>query len=145
MVYEHHCGEGCECSVADRVYIHSNDYTNSSTSDNLGRSSRNTNHVQEIQMETNNLVENGEIRSAETKDALIMLEKLKSAFSSLEDNDPRRVRILTIAPDHWSLKKVAEEFNTTIHYARKAREVLKDGGLFADPNGNLVRDCHNPW
>lgn len=81
----------------------------------------------------------GQNGSSETgyKDFKVIFKNLKTAFSSLSENDPLRVRILTIAPDSWNLKRTANEFGTTIHYVRKARELLKNEGLFAElPNKN---------
>ena len=43
-----------------------------------------------------------------------------------------RVRILTIAPDNWTLKKTAEEFGTTIYAVRKATELRETEGLFCE-------------
>ena len=103
-----------------------------------GESSQSTDAVQEMDVETPNTSRNTSVRSRE-EDALIILEKLKTAFSSLQENDPVRLRILTLVPDHWSLKTTAMEFNTTIHYARKARELLHTQGLFAEPDTDSKR------
>lgn len=82
-------------------------------------------------------VQPSEINDCADDDAKIMIENLKNAFSSLDINDPLRIRILTIVPDHWSLRKTAREFNTTVHYARKAKDLLESGGLFAQPQQQL--------
>lgn len=42
-----------------------------------------------------------------------MLDNLKAKFSSLNHNDPLRLRILTIAPSFRSARKIAKEFNTS--------------------------------
>lgn len=57
----------------------------------------------------------------------------------MEENDPLRIRILTLAPNHWTLKKNASEFGTTIHYVRRARELLANEGLFAEVTKNFDR------
>lgn len=43
----------------------------------------------------------------------VMLTGLKEKFSSLPENDPLRLSIITIAPDCWSIRKIKEEFNTS--------------------------------
>lgn len=65
-------------------------------------------------------------------DLKIIFENLKASFSSLREHDPLRVRLLTIAPQSWTLQRTAEEFGTTMYYVRKARELLANEGLFAE-------------
>ncbi|XP_039303414.1 uncharacterized protein LOC120357317 [Solenopsis invicta] len=52
-----------------------------------------------------------------------ILNALKDKFSSLPYNDPDRMRILTIAPLSWSIRKIASKFGTTIHMAKKAKDL----------------------
>lgn len=119
-----------EVSDADNSSINDNEFSTGSNSDHSGQSIQDPNHAQEN--ETSNMDENTPTLSSQAEDALMMIEKLKTAFSALEENDPLRLRILTIVPDHWTLKKIAEEYNTTIDYARRARNILKNDGLFAE-------------
>lgn len=58
-----------------------------------------------------------------------ILDGLKEKFSSLPYNDPDQMRILTIAPLSWSIRKVASEFGTTLHMAKKARDLRFSEGI----------------
>lgn len=53
-----------------------------------------------------------------------LLHGLKDKFASLENGDPMKLKILTIAPQSWSIRKVAQEFNTSYFMARKAKELI---------------------
>lgn len=66
----------------------------------------------------------------------IMFEKLKKNFSECDKNDPLKVQILTLVPDDWTLQKIADEFNTTMWLARKARDLLKNEGVFGKVKPN---------
>lgn len=61
-----------------------------------------------------------------------LLQGLKDKFTSLEGNDPMKIRILTIAPKSWNLTKIAEEFGTTRYLAKTARELRDNGGVLAE-------------
>lgn len=71
-----------------------------------------------------------------------MFEKLKK-ISELQANDPLRVKILTLVPDRWTSKKIAEEFGTTVHYARIARRVLENEGIFGEVPKNWDKPLSN--
>lgn len=58
-----------------------------------------------------------------------ILNALKDKFSSLPYNDPDRMRILTIAPLSWSIRKIASKFGTTIHMAKKAKDLRSSKGI----------------
>lgn len=73
-----------------------------------------------------------EVSNTGENDYKIIYDKLKKKFSELENNDPLRVQILSLVPDHWSLQKTVDEFGTTMYYARKARELQKTEGVFGD-------------
>lgn len=74
---------------------------------------------------------------AESNDSELIFNNLKAGFSSLEENDPLRVRILTLVPNHWTLQKTADEFGTTIHYVRRARKLLASDDLLAEVPAKL--------
>ncbi|KYM95356.1 hypothetical protein ALC62_00146 [Cyphomyrmex costatus] len=61
-----------------------------------------------------------------------LLQGLKDAFSSLEGNDPMKIKILTICPKSWGIRKIAREFNTTTYLAMKAKELRSIKGILAD-------------
>ena len=58
-----------------------------------------------------------------------MLDGLKYKFSSLKNNDPLKVRILTIAPSSWSIRKIAYVFKTTRYLASKSKQLKSMNGV----------------
>lgn len=90
-------------------------------------------YFQQQNIEGSNLDNENEIDDAAgASDFKVVFENLKKSFSTLKENDPLRLRILTIVPETWSIRKTAKEFDTTQHYVRRARELLANGGLFAE-------------
>ncbi|KYM94585.1 hypothetical protein ALC62_14783 [Cyphomyrmex costatus] len=63
-----------------------------------------------------------------------LLQGLKDLFSSLEGNDPTKLKILTICPLSWSIRKISREFGTTTYLASKAKELRSTKGVLADIN-----------
>lgn len=51
-----------------------------------------------------------DIRSKRESELEEMLTGLKEKFSSLSTKDPQKLSILTIAPQTWSVNKIANEF-----------------------------------
>lgn len=76
---------------------------------------------------------NKKSRSSRQEELEEMLVGLKEKFSSLTNNDPLRVSILTIALDCWSLRQVATEFDTSVRMAKAARNLKKSEGILAIP------------
>ena len=83
-----------------------------------------------------------------------MFSELKEKFASLSVYDPLRVTILTIAPSHWSINKIAAEFGTSKRLARKAKQLKAEKGVLAstvakagkslpDSIKNAVNDFYN--
>ena len=62
-----------------------------------------------------------------------LLQGLKDKFASLENGDPMKLQILTIPPESWSIRKLANEFNTSYHMAKKAKQLRSTHGVLADP------------
>ncbi|KYN16362.1 hypothetical protein ALC57_11380, partial [Trachymyrmex cornetzi] len=60
-----------------------------------------------------------------------LLNGIKERFHSLPENDPERLRILTIAPLSWSIRKVATEFKTSRQMAQNARKIREERGILA--------------
>ncbi|XP_071948717.1 uncharacterized protein [Antedon mediterranea] len=44
------------------------------------------------------------------------------------------MKLLTLCPTSWSIKKTAEEFQVTQHLVRKSRELKKTNGILAEPD-----------
>lgn len=57
---------------------------------------------------------------------------MKQNFSKKKKNN---------VPDHWALKETANEFDTTIHYARKARTSLETEGVFGQVELKQEKIC----
>lgn len=62
-----------------------------------------------------------------------LLTGLKKLFSSLPENDPLRLSILTTAPDCWSIRKIQSEFSTSYRMAQKSKKLKKDAGVLGTP------------
>lgn len=77
-------------------------------------------------------LENIEIlKSAREIELEELLAGLKEKYNSLDENDPLRVTILTIAPMNWSIRKIAIEFNTSRRMAKKGKELRESQGILA--------------
>lgn len=61
-----------------------------------------------------------------------LLTGLKEKFSSLEGNDPLKIRILTIAPNSWSINKIAKEFHCSRRLAKNSKIFKNSGGVLAE-------------
>lgn len=59
---------------------------------------------------------------------------LKEKFSSLPQNDPLRLSILTTAPECWSVRQIASEFGCSERQARQAKLLREAEGVLATPN-----------
>jgi len=62
-----------------------------------------------------------------------MLDQLKEKFKLCTKNSDK-VQVLTVLPKSWTLKKVAEEFETSDYMARKARKLVEEKGILSTPN-----------
>lgn len=62
-----------------------------------------------------------------------LLQGLNEKFNSLPDSDPLRLNILTVAPEYWSIRKIALEFGTSYRMAKKAKDLRQSAGVLASP------------
>lgn len=62
-----------------------------------------------------------------------IIKDLKEKFVSVADSS-EKVRILTVLPESWSIRKIIKEFGTTFYMARKAKNLRKVKGLLSSPN-----------
>lgn len=106
------------------------DQESNASEDNELEFQEHANDPQNSEIEEDNAVETTENCNSRKNDYEVMFEKLKTKFSECEKNDPLRVQILTLVPDHWTLQKTADKFNTTIWLARKARVLLDNEGVW---------------
>lgn len=63
----------------------------------------------------------------------LLLTGLKEKLVSLPKNDPLRLSILTVAPDCWSIRDIATEFNVSHRMATAAKNLKKQKGILAMP------------
>ena len=68
---------------------------------------------------------------AENFDRLMQL--IKEKFSTKKTNR-EIIKVLTLAPETWSIKKVANFFNVPEYAARKARSLFQEKGILALPD-----------
>ncbi|OXU17872.1 hypothetical protein TSAR_001539, partial [Trichomalopsis sarcophagae] len=54
---------------------------------------------------------------------------LKNKFQFLPENDPLRVSILTILPEHWAIRKIMNQFGVSHIMARKAKQLRESDGV----------------
>lgn len=76
-------------------------------------------------------------RSQREIDLEEMFDGLKSTFSSLKNNDPLKLKILTVAPSSWSARKIAREFKTTRYLAQKSKELKSVNGVLGETTAKI--------
>lgn len=69
-----------------------------------------------------------------SKDCCEILETLKKKFTNPATSHWDRIRILTIAPKSWSIRKTTQEFGASRRMAQKARNIREEKGVLASPN-----------
>lgn len=63
-----------------------------------------------------------------------ILKQLKDKFNDPETKNDKKIQILTLAPQSWSINKVAAEFQTTRRKVELARKLVENHGILAHPN-----------
>ena len=61
-----------------------------------------------------------------------LLQELRTKYESSNEYDPLRTRILTIAPEFRSLKKITKEFGATMRQVKKSKLLKLQGGVLAE-------------
>lgn len=74
--------------------------------------------------------------SGETDDKGEIIKQLKERFRTTTKNS-EKVQILTILPKSWPIRKIQSEFGATNYMARKAKDLVREKGVFATPNPKL--------
>ena len=62
-----------------------------------------------------------------------IISQLKEKFSTTEDQS-LKIKILTVLPKNWSVRKVQKEFEASNYMVRKAKLLVKEKGILASPN-----------
>ena len=60
------------------------------------------------------------------------MQLIEEKLSTIKTNR-EIIQVLTLAPETWSIKKVANLFNVTKYAARKARSLVQEKGILALP------------
>ncbi|XP_060780327.1 uncharacterized protein LOC132888272 [Neoarius graeffei] len=68
-------------------------------------------------------------------DRLVTLLKEKCATATYQE----KIKIVTLAPESWTIQRTVEEFSVTEHLVKKARELKKNKGILADPDSKAGR------
>lgn len=61
-----------------------------------------------------------------------IFENLKATISTMDQNEPLRLRLLTLAPDHWSERKIAKEFDVSRRIAHNAKILKERQGVMGE-------------
>lgn len=69
------------------------------------------------------------VRSSREIELEEMLNGLKEHFASLSLKDPQKLNILTIAPETWSVDKIASEFGCSWQLAKRSKELRASKGI----------------
>ena len=62
-----------------------------------------------------------------------MIHQLKEKFHSTTSRS-ERMRVLTVLPQSWSIRKVANMFGVSRYLVRKAKELVAEKGILSSPN-----------
>ena len=71
------------------------------------------------------------MRKAKDLDKLLYL--IKEKLNDRELKKSRKIQILTMVPESWSIKKVVSFFNVSDHMIRAARKLTKEKGILELP------------
>ena len=89
--------------------------------------------------------ENNNCSKCSNLDRLVDLIQAKVAVSSQKE----KIKLLTLAPESWSIQKVISKFNVTEYIVKKARALKKEHVILAEPkpksgralSKDVVDDC----
>lgn len=73
----------------------------------------------------------------ERNDGREMVKQLKHAFVESTDRE-RKIKILSVLPKSWSARKVAREFNVSVHMALRTKELVEDFGILCGPEKHMA-------
>lgn len=71
-------------------------------------------------------------KSRREQDLEELFEGLRKKYQDLDERDPLRVRILTIAPESWSIKKTSKEFGASKRQVRKSKILRNAAGVLGE-------------
>ena len=82
------------------------------------------------------------LMSEDIDDESEMIKQLKKKFHETQEKSVK-IQILTLLPISWSIKKIENEFKASNYMVRKAKTLVKSGGILSTPNpnhGHSLRD-----
>ena len=88
--------------------------------------------VDKSELDENPTLEDDDCSGCSDLDRLVQLVKEKIEISSQR----KKVQLLTLAPESWSIAKCAAEFNVSEYQVKKARSLKKEKGILAEPQPN---------
>lgn len=80
-------------------------------------------------------------KKCEDLDRLICLLKDKCKHASRQE----QIKLLTLVPASWTIKKTMAEFNVSEHIVKGARELKKNKGILAEPDPKKVSTEVPKW
>ena len=87
---------------------------------------------QEINLDTST-TENVDLLWIKTENFDRLMQLIKEKLSTIKTNR-EIIQVLTLAPETWSIKKVANFFNVTEYTAHKAKSLVQEKGILALPD-----------
>ena len=82
------------------------------------------------------------LTSEDIDDESEMIKQLKEKFHETQEKSVK-VQILTLLPMSWSIKKIENEFKASNYMVRKAKTLVKLGGILSTPNPNHGHNLHD--
>lgn len=67
-----------------------------------------------------------------------IIEQLKNKFKNTSDMK-EKLQILTLLPYSWSTKQIQDEFDISLHFAQKSKELQQEKGVLSMPNAKVGR------
>ena len=92
---------------------------------------------EEINLDTST-TEDVDLSQIKTENFDRLMQLIKEKLSTIKTNR-EIIQVLTLAPETWSIKKVANFFNVTEYPACKARSLVQEKGILALPDKKMEK------
>ena len=74
-----------------------------------------------------------DVESSDSGDDGEIIKQLKEKFHTTAERS-KKVRVLTVLPKSWSMRRIQAEFGASDYMVRRARELVKQKGILSTPN-----------
>lgn len=74
-----------------------------------------------------------DVESSDSGDDGEIIKQLKEKFHTTAERS-EKVRVLTVLPKSWSMRRIQAEFGASDYMVRRARELVKQNGILSSPN-----------